>query len=260
MKDNRIDNIVECAYNMDNGYVEVWFTDGNMLRIKCEEVEAALRTTEQSLAKLHRLLDNKPIEYVAMALSGEMQAYCDIEDDMVKGMDKCNMGKFVRDFIGRLTFANKEASDCAYEIIKYFDHNKIFYLSDFYKYVVGIRTNAAAHSVIEDTFLQEGKSPLSVEQYEADLKAAAEQQASQPSFKLAKEVKDYSMNDIGFGVDDDSDVTSTTVLTSASVKKSGPVIIRTRTGERIRIDKPIFCIGKSAQGLVVVSAAGAVQQ
>ena len=86
MKDNRMDNIVECAYNMDNGYVEVWFTDGNMLRIKCEEVEAALRTTEQSLAKLHRLLDNKPIEYVAMALSGEMQAYCDIENDMVKGM------------------------------------------------------------------------------------------------------------------------------------------------------------------------------
>ena len=86
MKDNRMDNIVEYAYNMDNGYVEVWFTDGNMLRIKCEEVEAALRTTEQSLAKLHRLLDNKPIEYVAMALSGKMQAYCDIEDDMVKGM------------------------------------------------------------------------------------------------------------------------------------------------------------------------------
>ena len=86
MKDNRIDNIVECTYNMDNGYVEVWFTDGNMLRIKCEEAEAALRTTEQSLAKLHRLLDNKPIEYVAMALSGKMQAYCDIEDDMVKGM------------------------------------------------------------------------------------------------------------------------------------------------------------------------------
>ena len=36
--------------------------------------------------KLHKLLDEKPIEYVAMALSGEMQAYCDIEDDMVKGM------------------------------------------------------------------------------------------------------------------------------------------------------------------------------
>ena len=71
MDENRLDNIVECSYNMDNGYVEVWYVDGNMLRIKCEEVEAALRTTEQSLAKLHKLLDNKPIEYVAMALSGE---------------------------------------------------------------------------------------------------------------------------------------------------------------------------------------------
>lgn len=70
---------------MDNGYAEVWYVEGNMVRIKCEEVEAALRMTEQSLAKLHKLLDNKPIEYVAMALSGEMQAYCDIEDEMVKG-------------------------------------------------------------------------------------------------------------------------------------------------------------------------------
>lgn len=54
--------------------------------MKCEEIEANLRTTEQSLAKLHKLLDSKPIEYVAMALSGELQAYCDIEADMVKGM------------------------------------------------------------------------------------------------------------------------------------------------------------------------------
>ena len=39
MQDNRMDNIVECVYNMDNGYGEVWFTDGNMFRIKCEEVD-----------------------------------------------------------------------------------------------------------------------------------------------------------------------------------------------------------------------------
>ncbi len=47
---------------------------------------AMLQQGMQSLAKLHKLLDNKPIEYVAMALSVEMQAYCDIEDEMVKGM------------------------------------------------------------------------------------------------------------------------------------------------------------------------------
>lgn len=86
MKDNRMDNIVECVYNMDNGYVEVWFTDGNMFRLKCEEMEATLRTTEQSLAKLHKLLDNKQVEYVEMALSGEMQAYCYMEAEMVQEM------------------------------------------------------------------------------------------------------------------------------------------------------------------------------
>ena len=41
-----MDNIVECAYSMDNAYIEVRGIDGNIFRIKCEEVEAALRTTE----------------------------------------------------------------------------------------------------------------------------------------------------------------------------------------------------------------------
>ena len=81
-----MENIIKCEYNMDNGYVEVYYSDGNILRLKCEEIEDNLHTTEQSLAKLHKLLDNKPIEYVAMALSGELQVYCDIEADMVKSM------------------------------------------------------------------------------------------------------------------------------------------------------------------------------
>ena len=54
--------------------------------MKCEEIEANLHTTEQSLTKRHKLLDDKPIEYVVMALLGELQAYCNIEADMVKGM------------------------------------------------------------------------------------------------------------------------------------------------------------------------------
>ena len=81
-----MENIISCEYNMDNGYVEVYYSDGNIFRLKCEEIEANLHTTEQSLIKLHKLLDDKPIEYVAMALSGELQAYCDIEADMVKSM------------------------------------------------------------------------------------------------------------------------------------------------------------------------------
>lgn len=81
-----MENIISCEYNMDNGYVEVYYADGNILRLKCEEIESNLHTTEQALAKRHKLLDDKPIEYVVMALSGELQAYCDIEADMVKSM------------------------------------------------------------------------------------------------------------------------------------------------------------------------------
>ena len=35
---------------------------------------------------MNKLLDDKPVEYVVMALSGELQTYCDIEADMVKEM------------------------------------------------------------------------------------------------------------------------------------------------------------------------------
>ena len=51
-----MENIIDCEYNMDSGYVEAYYYDGNILRLKCEEIEASLRTTEQSLAKLHKLL------------------------------------------------------------------------------------------------------------------------------------------------------------------------------------------------------------
>ena len=49
------------------------------------------------------LKDNKPIEYVAMALSGEMQAYCDIEDDMVKGMFGTIVQGYLKNGYNRVT-------------------------------------------------------------------------------------------------------------------------------------------------------------
>ena len=109
-----LDNIVNCEYNMDNGYVEVYFTDGNILRVNCEEIEVNLNTTEQSLAKLHKLLDDKPIEYIAMALSGELQAYCDIEADMVKGA----FGNIVQGYLKR-GYSKAMAEALAREFFRY---------------------------------------------------------------------------------------------------------------------------------------------
>ncbi|MGN0395656.1 MAG: DUF6382 domain-containing protein [Coprococcus sp.] len=155
-----------------------------------------------------------------------------------KQMDKCNMEKFVRELISHLTFANKKASDCAYELIKYFDHNKVFYLSEFYKFIIDFKNDNIAHPEDERELLEQKKASARIE--------VAESVSSGSAFKLAKEKRDYSENDIGF---DDADDDSTTVLTGISRSKGGPVIIRTKTGERIRIDKPIFCIGKSTQGV-----------
>lgn len=32
-----MENIMGCEYNMDNGYVEVYYFDSNILQLKCEE-------------------------------------------------------------------------------------------------------------------------------------------------------------------------------------------------------------------------------
>jgi hypothetical protein len=160
-----------------------------------------------------------------------------------KPMDKCNMEKFIRDFMSSVKFANKKASDAGYELIKYFDHNPTFYLSEFYKFIIDLKNDNIAHPEDEQELMKSaGVEPVNMAKVEVPETPHA---ASASSFKLAKEVKDFSSNDIGF----DNDDGATTVLTANSKAKSGPVIIRTRTGERIRIDKPIFCIGKSTQGV-----------
>jgi hypothetical protein len=130
-------------------------------------------------------------------------------------------------------------------MIKYFDHNPVFYLSDFYKFITDIKNDNIAHPQ-EEQELVKAMNESRVTTVEPTTQETASTTSHSSSFKLAKEVKDFSSNDIGF---DDVDNGTTTVLTANNRGKSGPVIIRTRTGEKIRIDKPIFCIGKSSQGV-----------
>lgn len=155
------------------------------------------------------------------------------------------MEKFIRDLMGSIKFANKKASDAGYELIKYFDHNPTFYLSEFYKFITDLKNDNIAHPEDEQELMKSVGSSQPVPNM-AKVEVPETSHVPTSSFKLAKEVKDFSSNDIGF---DDKDDGSTTVLTANNRGKSGPVIIRTRTGERIRIDKPIFCIGKSTQGV-----------
>lgn len=156
-----------------------------------------------------------------------------------KPMDKCNMENFVREFINRLNFANKKTSDCGYEIIKFFDENNKFYLSEFYKFIVELKKDSVDPA--------DGNGTTKGQNSGIDPVLMATTQSA-ASFKLAKELKDYSNMNVGFD-DEDADLTTTTVLTSKNKEKKGPSIVRTRTGEKIVIDKPLFCIGKSANGV-----------
>lgn len=70
-------NIIKCEYNMDSGKVEVLYDNETTIVLNCSEIEANLNTTIYSRSKLQWLLDNEPLAYLELALSNELQDYCD---------------------------------------------------------------------------------------------------------------------------------------------------------------------------------------
>lgn len=69
--------IQHCEYNMDTGCIEVNFSDGSMLSIDCEKVENTYARTMSDCSELDWLIYNKPLEYVQLVLTGEIEAYVD---------------------------------------------------------------------------------------------------------------------------------------------------------------------------------------
>lgn len=67
--------IQKCEYNMDTGCVEVNYNDGSMLSIDCSEVENTYARTTIDCSELDWLIYNKPLEYVQLVLSGEIEGY-----------------------------------------------------------------------------------------------------------------------------------------------------------------------------------------
>jgi hypothetical protein len=65
---------------MDTACVDVAYENGSMLSIYTPMVEESLRTTMYSRSKLDWLIDNEPLEYVQIVLSGTIQEYLDDVD------------------------------------------------------------------------------------------------------------------------------------------------------------------------------------
>lgn len=67
--------IKHCAYSMDSGTVDIVFDDGTAISLLCSQVEREFDTTILTRSQLDWLIDNEPLTYANLVLSGEMKSY-----------------------------------------------------------------------------------------------------------------------------------------------------------------------------------------
>ena len=67
--------LLSCTFNMDSRCVEARFSDGTMIAIDCTAVERELEADMLQRGELDWLVYNKPLEYVQLVLSGEIEEY-----------------------------------------------------------------------------------------------------------------------------------------------------------------------------------------
>ena len=67
--------IVSCEFNMDTACVELRLSDGSMLAIDTVALENEVTFNMYQRAELDWLIYNKPLEYVQLVLSGDLEKY-----------------------------------------------------------------------------------------------------------------------------------------------------------------------------------------
>ena len=68
-------NIKNCEFNMDTGYVELRFQNGNMISIDCTAVENEAADNRFQRSELDYLIYNDPLAYADLILNGDVEAY-----------------------------------------------------------------------------------------------------------------------------------------------------------------------------------------
>lgn len=67
--------ILSCAFNMDNGCVELKFSDGSMIAINCTAVKNKVADNMYQRSELDYLVYNDPLAYADLVLNGAPEAY-----------------------------------------------------------------------------------------------------------------------------------------------------------------------------------------
>ena len=67
--------ILSCAFNMDNGCVELKFSDVSMIAINCTAVKNKVADNMYQRSELDYLVYNDPLAYADLVLNGAPEAY-----------------------------------------------------------------------------------------------------------------------------------------------------------------------------------------
>ena len=70
-----MNKIKHCAYNMDSGTVDIIFDDGTGISLLYSQIERELDTTIITRSQLDWLIDNEPLTYAKLVLSGKIESY-----------------------------------------------------------------------------------------------------------------------------------------------------------------------------------------
>ena len=70
-----INNIISCEFNIDTACVEVKLADGSMVSIDCIAVENEYANNIYETSELDLLINNEPMSYVRLLLSGKIEEY-----------------------------------------------------------------------------------------------------------------------------------------------------------------------------------------
>ena len=67
--------IISCEFNMDTACVELRLSDGSMIAVDTIALENEVADNMYQRAELDWLIYNKPLEYVQLVLSGNLDEY-----------------------------------------------------------------------------------------------------------------------------------------------------------------------------------------
>lgn len=73
---------INASYNSNYNSIDITTFDNILLRIDCNKAEEGIRTTPGSQCALNAMAIDEPLEYVRLALDGEMQMWVDAEDSL----------------------------------------------------------------------------------------------------------------------------------------------------------------------------------